>query len=286
MSDELSKIAVFRQKGIRRQLHNGEWWFVINDVVVALTDSENPSQYLRNIRNRDEELAKLFEPVEKGVVQIEPPLALAFDTPGGKQKLLSWNTEGIFRLVQSIPSKKAEPFKRWLARVGYERIQEIENPELAQKRMKMLYRLKGYEDDWIERRIQGMEVRQSLTDEWNKRGVTKERDYAILTSEISKAAFGITPSQHKKLKGLKRESLRDNMDMLELLFTQLGEAATTEISRSEDVHSMPGHKDAARRGGLVAGTARRQLEKETGKPVLSSKKHEPKSIQDNTSAKS
>lgn len=286
MSYDIAKIAIFRHKEIRRQLYHGEWWFVINDVVMALTDSENPSQYLRNIRNRDEELAKLFEPVEKGVVQIEPPLALAFDTPGGKQKLLSWNTEGIFRLVQSIPSKKAEPFKRWLARVGYERIQEIENPELAQKRMKMLYRLKGYEDDWIERRIQGMEVRQSLTDEWNKRGVNKERDYAILTSEISKAAFGITPSQHKKLKGLKRESLRDNMDMLELLFTQLGEAATTEISRSEDVHSMPGHKDAARRGGSVAGTARRQLEKETGKPVLSSKKHEPRSIHDNTGAKS
>ena len=135
--------AAVDAKQVRKQLHSGEWWFAISDVIGALTDSDNPSQYLRNLRNRDEELSELFEPVEKGVVQIEPPLALLFDTPGGKQKLLAWNTEGVFRLIQSIPSKKAEPFKRWLARVGYERVQEIENPELAQKRMKMLYRLKG-----------------------------------------------------------------------------------------------------------------------------------------------
>ncbi len=269
MSDEFAKIAIFQKKEIRKQLHGGEWWFVINDVIVALTDSENPSQYLRNIRNRDEELSKLFDAVEKGVVQIERPLVLVFDTAGGKQKMLAWNTEGIFRLVQSIPSKKAEPFKRWLARVGYERVQEIENPELAQKRMKMLYRLKGYEDDWIERRTQGMEVRHVLTNEWHKRGVTEQRDHAILTSEISKAAFGVTPSQHKKLKGIQRENLRDHMNMLELLFNQLGEASTTEIAKSEDIHGMVGNKDAARRGGAVAGTARKQLEKEIGKPVVS-----------------
>lgn len=269
MNDESSKIAIFQKKEIRKQLHGGEWWFVINDVVVALTDSSNPSQYLKNLRNRDEELSSLLDPVEKGVVQIEPPLALAFDTAGGKQKLLSWNTEGVFRLIQSIPSKKAEPFKRWLARTGYERIQEIENPELAQKRMKMLYRLKGRPDDWIERRVQGMEVRGELTDEWQKRGITAERDYAILTAEISKAAFGITPSQHKKLKGIKRDNLRDHMSMLELLFTQLGEAATTEIAKNDDVHGMAGNKDAAKRGGSVAGNARKQLEKETGNKVVS-----------------
>lgn len=268
MSDEIAKIAIFQKQEIRKQLHGGEWWFVINDVIAVLTDSDNPGQYLKNMRNRDEELASLFEPVDKGGVQIEPPLALPFDTPGGKQSLLAWNTEGIFRLIQSIPSKKAEPFKRWLARVGYERVQEIENPELAQRRMKALYRAKGYDDAWIERRVRGIAIRQELTDEWEKRGVTKQQDYAILTAEISKATFGITPGEYKKLKGLKRENLRDHMNDLELLFTQLGEAATTEIARTDDVHGMAGNKDAAKRGGAVAGTARQQLERETGSKVV------------------
>src|SRR5665213_64377 len=159
--NEEYKLVVFQRKDIRRQLRGGEWWFVINDIVEALTESKNPAQYIKNLRNRDEELARLLDatPVDKGGVQIEPPLALAFDTLGGRQKLLSWNTEGIFRLIQAIPSKKAEPFKRWLARVGYERVQEIENPELAQKRMKALYRLKGYSDEWIERRVRGIAIR-------------------------------------------------------------------------------------------------------------------------------
>lgn len=277
MSDEIAKIALFQKKEVRKQFYNGEWWFVINDVVAALTDSSDPVQYLKKLRSRDAELASLFDaPVDKGGVQIVPPLALAFNTHGGRQKLLSWNTEGIFRLVQSIPSKKAEPFKRWLAKVGYERVQEIENPELAQKRMKMLYKLKGYPDDWIERRTQGMEVRHELTEEWQKRGVTEERDYAILTAEISKATFGVTPSEHKKLKGIKRENLRDHMSMLELLFTQLGEAATTEIAKNDDVHGMTGNKDAAKRGGAVAGTARKQLEDETGTKVVSKDNFLPK----------
>lgn len=276
MNEERGRIAIFQQKEIRKQLHDGEWWFVINDVIAALTDSENPAQYLRNIRNRDVDLSNLFEPVEKGVVQIEPPLALAFDTLGGKQKLLSWNTEGIFRLIQSIPSKKAEPFKRWLARVGYERVQEIENPELAQKRMKALYRAKGYDEAWIERRVRGIAIREELTDEWQRRGVHEGQEYAILTAEISKATFGITPSQYKKLKGLKRENLRDHMSDLELLFTQLGEAATTEIARTDDTHGMAENKDAAQRGGSVAGTARTQLERETGKPVVNKNNSLPK----------
>lgn len=278
MSEEIAKIAIFRKKEIRKQLHNGEWWFVINDVVVALTDSVDPTDYLKKLRKRDTELGTLFTmgPVDKGGGQIDPPLALPFDTPGGKQKLLSWNTEGIFRLIQSIPSKKAEPFKRWLARVGYERIQEIENPELAQKRMKMLYKLKGYPDEWIQRRSQGMEVRHELTDEWQKRGISDERDYAILTSEISKATFGVTPGEHKKLKGIKRENLRDHMSMLELLFTQLGEASTTEIAKNDDVHGMTGNKDAAKRGGAIAGTARKQLEKETGRKVVNRENFLPK----------
>ena len=267
---------VFQRKDIRRKLHDGEWWFVIADIVGALTDSTDPARYIRDLRYRNEELASLMV-VGKGASQIPTPLDLPFETAGGKQKLPCWNTEGIFRLIQSIPSKKAEPFKRWLARVGYERVEEIENPELAQKRMKTLYKLKGYNDEWIERRVRGIAIRNELTDEWEKRGVSDQQDFAILTAEISKATFGITPSQYKKIKGLKRENLRDHMDDLELLFTQLGEAATTRITRTDDAQGMEKNKDAARRGGSVAGTARKQLEKETGKKVVDSKNYlEPK----------
>lgn len=277
MSDELEKIAIFRSRAIRKDFHNGEWWFVINDVVAVLTDSTDPARYLRNLRARDEELAALFveKPVEKGASQIETPLLLTFETAGGPQELPCWNTEGIFRLVQSIPSKRAEPFKRWLAKVGYERVQEIENPELAQKRMKALYRMKGYDEQWIERRVRGIAIRQELTDEWDKRGIKGDLEYAILTSEISKATFGVTPSEYKKIKGLKRENLRDHMDDLELLFTQLGEAATTEIARTDDAHGMTGNRNAARRGGAVAGQARKQLEEETGRPVIKQSNYLP-----------
>lgn len=269
MSDDIAKIAIFQQKEIRKQLHGGEWWFVLNDIVVALTDSKDPAAYIRDMRRRDPEVAELLAPNDdKGARQIAAPLDLKFDTDGGKQAFKCWNTEGIFRLIQSIPSKKAEPFKRWLARVGYERVQEIENPELAQKRMKALYKAKGYDDAWIERRVRGIAIRNELTDEWGNRGVKEGLEYAILTSEISKATFGITPSQYKKLKGLKRENLRDHMNDIELLLTQLGEAATTEIARSEDTQGLPENKNAARRGGGVAGTARKQLEKETGKSTI------------------
>jgi hypothetical protein len=275
MTADENKLVVFERKDIRRKLHNGEWWFVIADVIVALTDSQNPSQYLKNLRNREVELAILMDRtvVDKGGVQIDPPLALSFSTSGGMQKLLSWNTEGIFRLIQSIPSKKAEPFKRWLARVGYERVEEIENPELAQKRMKELYKAKGYGEEWIERRVRGIAIRNELTDEWEKRGINQKQDFAILTAEISKATFGVTPGQYKKIKGLKRENLRDHMDDLELLFSQLGEAATTRIARTHNAQGVEKNKDAAKRGGAVAGTARKQLEKETGKPVVSGKNY-------------
>lgn len=271
--EEYQKLVVFKQQNIRRQLHNGEWWFVIADVIVALTNSTDPSQYLRKMRARDPEIAQLFDQSGKGAVQFVPPLNLPFDTPGGKQKIPCWNTEGIFRLIQSIPSQKAEPFKRWFARVGYERVAEIENPELAQKRMKKLYQLKGYPDEWIERRVRGIAIRHELTDEWEKRGITKQQDFAILTAEISKATFGITPSEYKKLKGLKRENLRDHMDDLELLFSQLGEAATTQIARTDDARGMKQNQDAAQRGGAVAGTARKQLEQETNKKVSTSESH-------------
>lgn len=177
--------------------------------------------------------------------------------------------------MQSIPSKKAEPFKRWLARVGYERVQEIENPELAQQRMKAMYRAKGYDDAWIEKRARGIAVRDELTDEWDDRGIRKGQEYAILTAEISKATFGLTPAEYKKKKGLKRENLRDHMTDLELIFTMLGEASTTEIARTEDAQGMSENKHAARRGGAVAGTARKQLESETGNTVVSEENHLP-----------
>ena len=194
---ETTKIVLFKGKKIRKTIHHNEWWFVIVDIIEVLTDSVNPKQYLKNMLNRDEELVK-------GWVQIEHPLLI--DTTGGKQRINCANTEGIFRIIQSISSPKAEPFKRWLAKVGYERIQEIENPELATKRTRMLYKLKGYSEDWIEKRMRGIAIREELTDEWQKRGVKEQREYEILTAEISKATFNMTPTEYRKLKKLKREN--------------------------------------------------------------------------------
>lgn len=179
------------------------------------------------------------------------------------------STEGMFRIIQSIPSPKAEPLKRWLAKVGYERVQEIEDPELATKRTKLLYKLKGYPDDWIEKRMRGIAVREELTDEWQKRGAENERDYEILTAEISKATFGITPSEYKKVKGIKRENLRDHMDDFELILTMLGERTTAEIHRTKDSQGVPRLKDDARVGGQIAGTARKQIERKIGRPIVS-----------------
>jgi len=178
------------------------------------------------------------------------------------------DTEGIFRIIQSIPSKKAEPFKRWLAKVGYERVQEIENPELAQERMKKLYELKGYSKEWIEKRLRGIAIRQELTDEWKNRGVQREIEFAILTNEISKATFGKTVEEYKEFKKLKRENLRDHMDDLELIFTMLGEAATTKIAKVKDVEGLEENRIAARQGGEVAGNARKELEEKTCESVL------------------
>lgn len=261
-----TKIAIFKGKNIRKKVHNNEWWFVINDVIESLTDSKDPAQYFKKMKERDEELAKL---TNKGGVQFVPPLMLEMETAGGKQKMYCWNTEGIFRLVQSIPSSKAEPFKRWLAKTGYERIQEIENPELATKRTRMLYKLKGYSDDWIEKRMRGIAIREELTDEWQKRGAQEDKDYEILTAEISKATFGITPEQYKELKGLKRQNLRDHMDDFELIFTMLGERSTTEIHRNEDSKGMPKLKSDACAGGKISGDARKALEKRLKRPIVS-----------------
>jgi len=265
-NNETTKIAIFKRKEIRKTIYKNEWWFVVNDVVVALTDSVNPADYFRKLKKRDLELAKL---TEKGVGQIVPPLMLEIPSKGGIQQMYCWNTEGIFRLIQSIPSPKAEPFKMWLAKVGYERVQEIEDPELASKRARAIYKAKGYSDDWIEKRMRSIAIREELTDEWADRGIRENRDYAILTAEISQAAFGMTPTEYKKLKGLDRENLRDHMNDLELIFSMLGEASTTEIARSKDAQGFDENKYAAKEGGEVAGNARKELEHKTKKKVIS-----------------
>ncbi|MCL4390007.1 MAG: Bro-N domain-containing protein [Patescibacteria group bacterium] len=259
-----TKIAIFKNKKIRRVIYNNEWWFVIEDVVLALIDSLDPKQYIQRMKLRDPELAK-------GWVQLVHTLEIP--TAGGVQKMICANTEGIFRLVQSIPSPKAEPFKRWLARVGYERVQEIENPELGQRRTRLLYKLKGYPDDWIENRMRGIVIRDELTDEWQKRGAQEDRDYEILTAEISKATFGVTPSEYKKLKGLRRENLRDHMDDFELIFTMLGERSTAEIHRTENSQGVPKLKADAKFGGSVAGGARKKLEHRLGRSIVTKNRY-------------
>ena len=258
------RIALFQQREVRRTIHNNEWWFVVEDVVFALTDSRDPKQYIQRIKQRDSEL-------NKGWVQIV--LTLPVPTEGGLQEMRCANTEGLFRLIQSIPSPKAEPFKRWLAKVGYERIQEIEDPELATKRTRALYKAKGYSDDWIEKRMRSIAIRDELTDEWKKRGVKEQREYAILTAEISKATFGLTPTEYAEFKRLKRENLRDHMTDLELIFSMLGEAATTEIARNREPQGFPQNQVAAKDGGKVAGNARRELEKQSGRKVVTNENY-------------
>ncbi|MBI2339801.1 MAG: Bro-N domain-containing protein [Deltaproteobacteria bacterium] len=258
-----NKLAVFKGKNIRRNLHNDEWHFSVIDVMAALTDSENPRRYWSDLKR------KLLE--EEGFSELyEKIVQLKMEAPDGKMRETdAASAETLFRIIQSIPSPKAEPFKRWLAKVGYERVQEIENPELATKRTRMLYKLKGYPDDWIEKRMRGIAIREELTDEWQKRGAQEQKDYEILTAEVSKATFGVTPSEYKNLKGLKRENLRDHMDDFELIFTMLGERSTTEIHKNEDSKGMPKLKNDAKAGGEIAGGARRELEKRLGRSVVS-----------------
>ncbi|KQC10862.1 MAG: phage antirepressor protein [Candidatus Cloacimonas sp. SDB] len=267
-----TKIAVFKGKEVRKTIHNNEWWFSVSDVVEALTDSTDVKQYLKKMRSRDKELNSNWG-------TICTPLEMKAND-NKNRKINCANTEGIFRIIQSIPSPKAEPFKRWLAKVGYERVQEIEDPELATKRSRALYKAKGYPDSWIEKRMRGIAIREELTDEWDERGAESQTDYAILTAEISKATFGITPSEYKELKHLKRENLRDHMNDLELIFSMLGEASTTEITRNRDTQGFPDLKKAAHDGGNVAGVARKQLEKESGRKVISQKNYLPNDEQD------
>ena len=259
-------LVVFEGAKIRRTLHDNQWYFSVVDVVGVLTDSSIPRRYWSDLKSKL--IEEGFEPYDK-IVQ------LILQAEDGKMRPTDCaNTESMFRIIQSIPSKKAEPFKRWLAKVGYERIQEIENPELAQDRAKEYYELKGYPEDWIEKRLRGIAIRQELTDEWKERRVDEKRDYAILTNEISKATFGKSIKEHRKIKSLdpmnKNQNLRDHMTDLELIFTMLGEKSTTEITSSRESKGFDECFDSSKEGGKIAGNARKELEKKTGRKVVSS----------------
>ena len=263
-SEHSGHVALFQERTIRRTWHKDAWWFAIADVVGVLSESVRPEGYIKDLRRRDKDLAK-------GWGQIATPLRIT--TEGGVQLINCASTEGLLRIIQSIPSPKAKPFKRWLAKVGYERIQEIENPELASDRARALYEAKGYPKPWIEKRLRSIAIRGELTDEWKQRGVQEGREYAILTSEIATATFGVTPEGHKKIKGLAKlktgDNLRDHMTDLELIFTMLGEAGTTEIARRKNAQGFPANRTSAREGGTIAGNARKALEAKTGAPVVS-----------------
>jgi prophage antirepressor-like protein len=261
-------IKLFESKQIRTVWNevDQKWYFVITDVVQVLTDTPNPSDYIKKMRKRDEQLSE-------GWGQIVTPLSI--ETAGGKQKFNCANTKGLLRIIQSIPSPKAEPFKQWLAQVGSDRLDEIENPELATQRTRELYKAKGYPDDWIEKRMRSIAIREELTDEWKNRGVKEQLEYAILTSEISKATFGLTPSEYKKVKGLKSQNLRDHMTDLELIFSMLGEASTTAIVKTKNPKGFIQNKVVAKQGGKIAGDARQALELKTGKKVVSDENYLP-----------
>lgn len=259
MEGKENRIIVFDNEKIRRIWNNNEWFFSIIDIIRILTESTDAKQYINKMKQRNPEL-------KKGWVQIVHPLPI--ETKGGKQMLNCANKEGLFRIIQSIPSKKAEPFKLWLAKVGSDRINEIENPELIQERMKDTYEKKGYSKDWINKRIRGIAIRQNLTDEWDLREIKKEKEYAILTNEISMATFGLTIQDYKELKNLEKENLRDHMGDWELILTMIGEKATTEITQEKDSLGFNECKDSAVRGGEIAGKTREDLEKSLGRQLI------------------
>ncbi len=265
LSTPENHLIVFQEKAIRRTWHQDEWWFSIVDVCGVLTDSRDAGAYWRKLKQR-------LAAESNEVVTFCHGLKL--EAPDGKQRVTDCaNTEGLFRIIQSIPSPKAEPFKRWLAQVGYERVKEIENPELASARARALYQAKGYPQAWIEKRLRSIAVRGELTDEWKARGVEEGKEYAILTAEIARATFGVTPGAHQRLKGLDKvktgNNLRDHMTDLELIFTMLGEASTTEIARRKDAQGFDDNRHAAKEGGTIAGNARKDLEAKSGSPVVS-----------------
>ena len=259
----MSELVLFEEKQVRRVWNEADqkWYFAVQDVIEILTGSADIKQYVKKLKSRDPELSSNW-----GTICTLVEMTAA---DGRMRKIQSANIEGLLRLIQSVPSPKAEPFKRWLARVGYERMQEIEIPELASQRMKGLYRQKGYSEPWIEKRMRGIAVRDELTDEWKKRGVKANTEYGILTAEISKATFGMTPTEYRNFKALTKtgDNLRDHITDLELIFTMLGEASTTEIARNVDAQGFPENKQAAREGGKVAGNARQELESKSGRRV-------------------
>ena len=260
-NDEPTKIALFHGKQIRRVFLENEWWFSVVDVIAFLTDSSDAGAYWRKLKQR---LAA------EGNEVVTFCHGLKLTAPDGKQRATDCaNTEGIFRIIQSVPSPKAEPFKRWLAKVGKERIDEIENPELGMDRVKSIYEKKGYEKGWIDKRMRGISVRQSLTEEWADRGVKKSIDYAILTNDIMQGAFDLKVNEYKKVKGLERENLRDHMTDLELIITMLGEATTKELTHQNDSRGIKNLRDDAKIGGAVAGRTRKDIEQKTGKKVVS-----------------
>lgn len=265
----MTKIKLFQTKQVRSlwDEHEMKWYFAIVDVVEILTDSIKPRDYWYRLKKREK---------QKGIDLSTICRQLKLKSTDGKYYSYDCaNTEGLLRIIQSIPSPKAEPFKRWLAKVGYERLEEIENPELASQRAREIYKQKGYPDDWIEKRMRSIAIREELTDEWKNREITESVEYAILTAEISRATFGLTPSQYKKTKGLKRENLRDHMNDLELIFSMLGEASTTEITRNTNAIGFKENKIIAQKGGKIAGDARKALEIESGKKVVSPKNYLP-----------
>ena len=265
----MSNIKLFQTKQIRTHWDEKDqkWYFAIIDVIEILTESIKPRDYWYRLKKREK---------GNGVELSTNCRQLKMKAKDGKMRDTEIaDTEALLRIIQSIPSPKTEPFKRWLAKVGYERLEEIENPELALKRTREIYKAKGYSDNWIEKRMRSIAIRDELTNEWKKRGVREKIEYAILTAEISKATFGLTPSQYKQVKDLKRENLRDHMTDLELIFSMLGEASTTEITRKTDAEKFLENKKAAKKGGKIAGDARKALEKETGKNVVSNENYLP-----------
>ena len=267
----MSTISLFEEKQVRRAWNASEekWVFAIVDVLAILTDSVDPGAYWRKLKER---LKK------EGNETVTDCHGLKMTAADGKQRMTDIaDTEQLLRLIQSVPSPKAEPFKRWLAKVGYERLEEIENPELAAKRMRAIYEQKGYSEDWIEKRLRGIAVRDELTDEWSKRGVKAGKEYAILTAEISKTTFGMTPAEYKDFKALSnpKENLRDHMTDLELIFTMLGEASTTEIAKKKDAQGFPQNQQAAKAGGSIAGNARRELESKSGTKISTKANFKP-----------
>ncbi len=265
----MSNIKLFESKKIRSIWNEKEnkWYFSVQDVVEALTDSSDVKQYLKKMLSRDE-LLKMNWGTICTLVEMQA-------ADGKKRKVQASDTKGLLRIIQSIPSPKAEPFKLWLAQVGSDRLDEIENPELATQRTRELYKLKGYPDDWVEKRMRSIAIREELTEEWKNHGIKERIEYSILTAEISKATFGLTPSQHKQMKGLKTQNLRDHMTDLELIFSMLGEASTKEIVINTNPLGFEQNKKAAKAGGKIAGDARKQLEIKSGKKVVTKQNYLP-----------